>query len=538
MNFRDILEIVTIVLVLVLLTYEYRRDLMMFQQNSYRHERYLRWLRSSGDTTSYTRLIGIFLLLFSLAGFGLHRFAIMCVALFAVCAGATLARRKYKKPLVMTLRATRLFVSMFVISAVILTTVLLLSKHGVLGSVSPLYSAIVCMLSLYCFSHIILMAAAFVLKPVEARIRRKFYDDAASRLNSMKELKVIGITGSYGKTSTKHYLYRILSEHFETLMTPGSFNTTLGVVRTIREHLKPYHQVFIVEMGAKQKGDIKEICNLVHPSIGIITAVGPQHLETFKTLENVRDTKFELVDSLDVDGVAVLNNDYPIIAERQVDKCKSIRYSCYEKADNRADYVATDIKYGKNGTCFTLICPDGKRIELETKLLGEYNIANLVGAIAVARQLNVPEDKIRYSVSRIEPVEHRLSMRRHSNGLTILDDAFNSNPVGAAMAVDVLSRMDEGRRIIITPGMIELGEKQEELNREFGRQIAESGIEYVAVVGHYNRDAIMAGLVEGGMDSDAILTFDTFLAANAWLTAFAKSGDVALIENDLPDTFK
>ena len=148
------------------------------------------------------------------------------------------------------------------------------------------------------------ISACWLLSPVERHINRHYYRDAEHRLQAMPGLKVIGITGSYGKTSTKHYLETILSEHFDVLMTPGSYNTTMGVIRTVREYLKPYHEVFIVEMGAKQRGDIKEICDLVHPGIGIITAVGEQHLESFKSIENVQATKFELVDSLPAGGLA------------------------------------------------------------------------------------------------------------------------------------------------------------------------------------------------------------------------------------------
>lgn len=545
MNFFDINIIVSLFFLCLLLYLEFRRDLMMLQQNSYRPERYRRWMRDTGDTTTYSRLIGLFLFFLALSRFGISWFATACMSLFAICQTINLAKRKYKKPPVMTRRAIRLMLVSCGITGIVTAAVAVaaaygafgyIPSYGMLGGCTWLYAIAVTLLLIYCLSYAFMLAAVYCLKPVEAHINRKFYNDAAKRLAAMPDLKIVGITGSYGKTSTKHYLHRILSEHFETLMTPGSFNTTLGVVRTVREHLKPYHQVFIVEMGAKQTGDIREICDLVHPQIGIITAVGPQHLETFKTIENVRDTKFELADSLPTDGLAVLNNDYAIIADRPVHNCRTIRYTCNKATGT--DYSADNIEYGPQGTKFTLHCPDGTEYRFETVLLGEYNIANLTGAIAVAIEMGVPVEKIRYSVSRIEPVEHRLSMRRHPNGLTILDDAFNSNPAGAAMAVDVLSRMTGGRRIIITPGMIELGDRQEELNREFGRQIANSGIEYVAVVGQYNHDAIVEGLSEGGFDREAVLSFDTFLDANAWLISFARQGDIALIENDLPDTFK
>lgn len=536
MNIINILSIIDIVVLGALLALSFKRDLMMFQQNSYRAERYSRWLKKSGETTSYPRLIAVFLALFSLAGFGVARFALICSIVFAIIVSVRLLKSKYKKPLVFTRRAIRLYVADFIITLLITGAVVGMSFAGLFGPVEPLYSAAVILLIIYAFSHAVVFCSNFVLRPVENHINNQFYKNAAHKLAAMSGLKIIGITGSYGKTSTKHYLHRILCEHFETLMTPGSFNTTLGVVRTVNEYLKPYHQAFIVEMGAKQNGDIKEICELVHPSVGIITAVGPQHLETFGSIENVRDTKFELVDALPASGIAVINNDYPEIANREVSNCNCIRYSCED--DPSADYRATDITYNPEGSRFTLVCPRGETIEFETRLLGQHNISNLTAAIAVALQMQVPLDKIKYAVSRIEPVEHRLSVRRIGSGLTILDDAFNSNPVGSSMALKVLANMKAERRIIITPGMIELGDRQYELNSEFGRQIAQVGIDYVAIVGQYNKDAITEGLSSAGRDVKDILYFDSFANANNWLIAFANRGDVVLIENDLPDTFK
>ncbi len=385
-------------------------------------------------------------------------------------------------------------------------------------------------------SPIVLLAANDLLKPVEKAINKKYYNEAASILASMPDLKIVGITGSYGKTSTKHYLNRILQEHFSTMMTPGSFNTTMGVIRTVREHLQPYNEVFIVEMGAKQPGDIKEICDLVHPSIGIITAVGEQHLESFKTIENVQRTKFELADSLPADGTIVINNDFPFVANREVINAGCIRYAVSNKGEE--DFSATDIEYGPDGTRFTVT---GKSLatplEFSTKLVGECNVSNLLAAIIVALKLGVPADKIRYAVGQIEQVEHRLNLKRTPGGITIIDDAFNSNPQGSKMALEVLAMMKQGKRIVITPGMIELGNLQEKANEEFGKNIARC-TDVAIIVGHYNRDAILKGVASEGMSPDNIHTADSFNEAQQLLQHIARPGDTVLYENDLPDTFK
>ncbi len=512
---------------------EYVRVLMMMQQNSYRPERYMRWLRASGDSTSYSRLVGMMVFFGAMASFTAPVWGFILMALFGSGSALALFNKKYKKPIVWTPRVRRIFSVMAVLSALVVSGASVWGCLGGNGAESAVFYGVVALTGLYCASHVVVIAAVRLLSPVERRINRRYYDEAASILASMPGLKVVGITGSYGKTSTKHYLYRILSEHYETLMTPGSYNTTLGVIRTIREMMKPYTEVFICEMGAKQRGDIKEICDLVHPSAGIVTAVGPQHLESFKTIDNVQATKFELVDALPADGLAVVNNDFEPIALRNVGNVECVRYAVNASG---ADVRATDIVYGRTGTDFTVSGPDFE-MRLHTRLVGECNVSNLVAAVIVAFRLGVPADKIRRAVERIEPVEHRLSMKRTPGGVTIIDDAFNSNPSGSAMALDVLRAMDSGRRIIITPGMIELGDRQYELNHTFGTGIGRSA-DIAIVVGEYNREAIVEGIRSVGNPDIEVIEAPTFADAQRRLADVVKAGDTVLYENDLPDTFK
>lgn len=527
-----IFSVISIVAMAFVWYMESRRDLMMLQQNSYRSERYRRWLKASADTTSMPKLLSYIIFFIAISGFNLKIVALVAMVLFGLIQGLRLLRAKYKKPLAMTGRVRRLLTTILLLSVIVIAVSIPL--FGIDSLTNTLYVVAISLTGCYCASHILTLVALWVMKPVEKHINNKFISQARAKLQDMPDLKIVGITGSYGKTSTKHYLHSILSEHFDTLMTPGSFNTTLGVVRTINEYLKPYNEVFIVEMGAKQPGDIAEICNLVHPQIGILTAVGSQHLETFKTIERVRDTKFELVDALPADGLAIINNDFAPIAGREVENVAVIRYGV-SNAEG-CNYTASDISYGADGTTFT-VTGNGRSLKLTTSLLGECNISNLVAAIAAATALGVPDEKIVYAVSRIQPVEHRLSSRRLPSGLTIIDDAFNSNPSGSRMALDVLASMNHGHRFIITPGMIELGKQQYKLNHEFGRHIA-SCADTAILVGEYNRQAIQEGLEQGGMSADMILSFPSFNKAFEWVMANHKPGDTVLIENDLPDTFK
>ena len=431
----------------------------------------------------------------------------------------------------MTKRAWRILSCDLVIScAIAVACVFLFARKDVL---SILFVITETFLGLYCASHIISLISVWLLKPVEKNISDSYINEAVKILRGMPRLKVVGITGSYGKTSTKHFLKRILDEKYSVTMTPGSFNTTMGVVRTIREYLRPYDQIFIVEMGAKQPGDIKEICELVKPRYGILTAVGEQHLESFKNVENIRKTKFELIDSLPSDGLGILNNDFPQIEKTEVGNVKTERYGV---SNQNSDWKAYDIRYSTRGTTFKVAGP-GIEMNLETKLVGEGNISNLLGSVAMAYELGLTVQEISRGVKEIEPVEHRLSMKRTANGIIILDDAFNSNPAGAKMALDVLRLIDGERKIIVTPGMIELGEKEYELNKEFGRMISKSA-DIAIVVGSYNRESICEGLTEEEMADSSIRIAGSFSEAQIILSEMMKPGDVVLYENDLPDTFK
>ena len=507
---------------------EFSRDVMMMQQNSYRIDRFRRWLDQSGDTTSIMRLVALVIVFITAAFFKIEIVWLSLIAIDSLINSVTLLRRKYKKPLVYTPRVKRILAVMWILALLAISLSLLTGADWYI--VIPEIT-----LAVYVASYNFAIAAVWLLKPVEKSINNRYYRDAERILRSMPDLTVVGITGSYGKTSTKHYLYRILQEKFDVVMTPGSFNTTMGVIRTIREYMKPYNQIFICEMGAKQPGDIKEICDLVHPQIGIITAVGEQHLESFKSIENVQRTKFELVDSLPADGLAVVNDDFEWVANRKVDNVEVIRYAC--ENSECAAYTAKEITYSAAGTEFVLSCPDGKEYRFTTRLVGACNVSNLMAAIIVALRLGVEIEKIRYAVEQIEQVEHRLNMKHTPGGVTIIDDAFNSNPTGSAMALDVLASMKGGKRIVVTPGMIELGERQAQLNAEFGKKIAVSA-DIAVVVGQYNRESITSG-IESVSDSPVeVITVDTFNEARTVLASKLAAGDTVLYENDLPDTFK
>lgn len=435
-------------------------------------------------------------------------------------------RKNAKKPLKYTARIKRLYFFSFI--TVILLRVLFTEYLGdSLMSMLLIYSFLIFTIP---FNIII---ANFLADPTETMINNHYINSAARKLGKKEynDLIRIGITGSYGKTSTKYILQTILSEKYNVLATPESYNTTMGNVRTIREKLKPEHQVFISEMGARRRYDIQEICNFVRPQIGIITSIGPQHLETFKKIENVVKTKSELLVGLTYDGVAFLPiNDKYCKEIYQKEKHEKYSYGIGEKAD----VYATDIKLSAKGSTFTVVTKND-RFTCTTKLLGEHNVQNIMGSIAIALHLGLTKEEIMRGVEKIEPVPHRLQILPSPNGGVVIDDAFNSNPVGSKMALEVLKKF-EGRKIIITPGMVELGAEEYKLNKEFGRQMADA-VDVAILVGVKRSKPIEEGLREKKFDENNIYVVNSLAEATNRLTKLANPNNVVLFENDLPDNY-
>ena len=495
-----------------------RYDIHMFQLSSYRYNRYFRWL-VPGNIVSKYRVLALLMLVPALfpnyLGVGFATGVTIGAWIYSL-------GEKFKTPLVYTMRVKRLFATNIILFAAITALSLLFA-----GKWAPVIIGAELLLS-----NFIMLLANMVNTPIEKAINRHYYNDAKRIIESHKGLIVIGVTGSFGKTSTKNYLASVLAEKYNVLVTPGNFNTLLGVIRTIREHLRPYHQVFIVEMGAKQKNDIKEICDLVHPTIGIVTAVGEMHLETFKSVENIQDTKFELINSLPADGLGVINIDSEYIKNYNgiTSRCRITKYA----VEGEGDYKAKDVVYGAGGVSFTL----GNE-QYSSRLLGAGNLLNILASIAVADHLGVPANKQKNAIARLQPVEHRLSMKV-ANGITVLDDAYNSNPQGAKMSLEVLKNFAVGegnKRIVITPGFVEMGARQAAANMELGRTIAVS-CDYAIIVNAVNREAIKSGIEEGCMPAEKYFLADSLNHAHRQLAQILRPGDVVLYENDLPDNFK
>lgn len=518
--------------------------LHMFQQNSYKPREYREWM---GVHTNVGRLLGKSL-------YAVVSLPLVIVGnvgcLIAACAmnGMTILvnkPRKAKKPLVYTPRVKRMLVTAGVLYLLVLVVVLLpgirmtaaggfvLTLPGVMaGPEHPLLRNVqMVLLLLFLLQPFLILLVNLLNHPIEQGINRRYVEDAARILRGMPNLKVIGVTGSYGKTSVKYFLSTLLSVRYNVLHTPGNFNTTLGVVRTVREQMKPFHEIFICEMGAREVGDIKEICDLVHPDYGIITSIGPQHLQSFHSIENIIATKFELADAVPETGRVFLDYDNQYIREHKIDK----PVVSYGTRGEDVDFLAYDIEVSSRGSSFKMKDESGKAYEFHTRLVGSHNVQDIAGAIAVAHTLGIPMEKLLYPVRQLESVPHRLQLVRQGDRI-ILDDAYNSNKSGFEAALDTLAMFKE-LRILLTPGMVELGEKQYDENKEAGVYAADK-CDYAVLVGKEQTKPIQDGLLEAGFSQSRMILVDDLQEAFRMVNAIP--GDkqkVILIENDLPDNY-
>lgn len=493
------------------------RQLQMLQQNSYFPSRYAKWLIANFSVTQ----IFVFFVSSSLLALKLYLTQLIFIAVYLIISivKAINIQKKSIKKLVFTSRVKRLY------SAAALLFLLLLTVG---------LSNIIAVLTLFLFailSPITCLIAWCITNPIEKAFTKWYIADAKRILKSNKNLKVIGITGSYGKTTTKFILTRILSEKYNTVCTPQSFNTPMGVVRTIREQLKPQTEIFVCEMGAKNIGDIKEICDIVNPDYALITSVGPQHLETFKTVDNVYNTKFELSDAIEKNGGNVfVNGDSKEIISR-IDKTKY----CVFGTDTGFNCYAHDISYGRNGSEFTINL-NNEKIALNSKLLGLHSIINITGACALAYSLGVSADDIKYAVASLKPTEHRLEMKSSVNGSVMIDDAYNANPEGSIEAVHVLGSFDGMKKIIITPGLIELGDKEYDYNFALGLECAKI-CDIIIFVGENRSKPLSDAVLTTDFDKNNMFIAKSFQEAYEIYSRFANKDTVLLIENDLPDNY-
>lgn len=505
-----------------------KESIHIFQQNRYQLERYHMWLKEEINVKQkqWVKTGGFLLMMLALllVPSQHHPYELMMILL--VIYGYLFYRadlqKSYIQKLALTHRAKRLCV---------IHVGLCLFSIKILYSICSFPVLLCCMPFVYALPWFVLYGSAMITAPLENAIKESYVKDASNILSSRTDLIRIGITGSYGKTSVKNILHALVSEEYYAYMTPHSYNNLMGLTLSIRTQLTSLHQIFIAEMGADHVGEIDRLAKFIHPTLAIVTAVGPQHLSTFGTQDHILKEKMRLVENLPFHGIAVLNYDNELIRTYQIEHpCTVIRYGIhYEDVDVRA----INIRYSKSGSRFTVVMKH-QSFEVETILLGEHNVLNILAAICVADALHIPCAEICSALKRLRYVEHRLEIR--NMGLYhLLDDAYNSNPEGARYALEVLKQMD-GHRFLLTPGFLDLGDEKQMAHYTYAKQMMDCADEIILIGPTQTRD-IYDALCKEGYPLDHVHMTSSTKEAFAILHKLVKKGDTALIENDLPDAF-
>jgi len=516
----------------------------MFQIEEYESVRFLRWGLSRDWLAHRAVWLGLGVAVVALsvaAALPAVRPVAIAVAWLASAGAAQLTWRwtAAKRPLVMTARMRRLLIAGGFLAVILAAGLALgiVALHPVVSVVLVLIAAGL----VTGLSEILLVAANVVTKPAENSIRRHYLRLARARLTAVDPL-VIAVAGSYGKTSTKHILAQLLQPQVTTLPTRKSFNTLMGVSRVINEDLLPEHRVFVVEMDAYAEGEIAAMCDLVHPRIAITTAVGPQHMERFGTLERIADAMYEAVTALP-EGASwiVYTGDAPgaALARRGVTgNRRLVRYALVEEGMvPDADVVASGVRLDAHGSTFRWQWPaEGLDRPVTIPLLGRHQVANVSAALAAVHVLGYSIDSAIAVAATLAPVEHRLQVMPTSGPLTVIDDSYNANPVGVHNGLEVLAAMPGGGKFLVTPGLVELGSVEDEENRRYGAHAAKV-CDHVIVMSARTSDALCAGLRDGGLGEDRIHVAATLEEATTVLQSLSRPGDVVLFANDLPDTY-
>ncbi len=514
-----VLSIISLAVILLGGIFASLRHIMMYQQSSYYFSRYFGWLKTAVKFRSFLSFVLLTLSVVFLVFDWEIPLLILAVLCLTRIKTAFADNKKAIKKLVYTARVKRLIVTFVILNLAFFALAILISEY--FAYISLLFAFV---------SPVLLVISGIINTPIEKMGAAYYIKDAKKILKSSPNLKVIGITGSYGKTGTKFILNRILSEKFNVLATPESYNTPMGIVRTVREKLTPPTEIFIAEMGAKKRGDIKEICEICDPDIGVIVTVGPQHLDTFGSIEGVLATKTELSDwVLGKGGKNYLNADNEYL------KTVKEKYNASTFGEGNSDCRADNISYSAKGLSFEIVKGD-LRFPLHTAMLGRHNAVNIAAAAAVALDLGESPKDIAYAVSTLTPPPHRLELKRYINGSLLIDDAYNSNPSGCLSAVETLSHFDGMKKIIVTPGLVELGDKEYEYNKRLGT--AAAGVcDIIILVGIKRSVPLKEGVLEAGYNEENLFIVEKFSDAANMLASLCDNNTVVLFENDLPDNY-
>lgn len=506
-----------------LLTY-----LHMFQQEEYDTKRFFRLItkRLAIDRTLSLIAIGTAFAYSMLDKYEWPYFLMMIGAFLVFSYREVDPRRQAKKKLVMTSRAKRIFIVALVLSATcaICSTV-----------TSSLWIWLVPIQLL----PVLLVAANMLLQPVETLIRRKYWNEAHAKIRELEPF-TIGVTGSYGKTSVKHILGHILGTTASVLITPGSVNTAMGVTRIIRERLTEHHKYLVIEMGAYGSGSVAKLCRLAPPDMAIITAIGHAHYERFKSLDAVAKAKFEMAEATCQRNGKVITHTDVLAFPYTREFLNTHRQNFVICGEEEGSYLnIREILQRSNGLVVEIEL-NGKSFTAEVPLFGINHGKNVALAFAAACTLGIAPEMVLTALKSTPQIAHRLEVKTQAQGkITLIDDAYNSNPRGFAAALELLDglRQSSGRRILVTPGIVELGEVHEAEHARLGT-LALRYVDVVLAIAPERIRSFVEAFRSGAHGKQELIPCPTFADAQFWIDQKAKAGDVILLENDLPDIYE
>lgn len=511
----------------VALSATYCKLLGILQSSGYSNKKLFSWAGKKNNA-AFNRLLLLFMLCalshgvialgFSFAGKWAAVSALAAYLLFLILYVVADKKSALRSPVSFTPRLKRLYVVCFFVTAVLVYLLITLLNFADYLIGSRIFNLLRYLpLSVFPLLSLPIIALSNLIAKIYEVPHNKSFVRAAKKKMGGAKLTVVGITGSYGKTSTKQILCNILSQKYRVLSTPRSHNTPMGLALCINSNELENYDIFIAEMGARHVGDIAELCAFCQPDYSVITGICPQHLESFKTEENIVKAKGEIL--LGTKKSAVIAPDCYNSFEN---------YACPKLA---ADCVS-DIVCLSDGTEFVLTL-GGNSKKVKTKLLGAHSAHNIALAACLAFELGMNIDEIAKAVGELEFIEHRLQLIK-SNGVNILDDGYNSNVKGAAAALEVLKTF-EGRKIVVTPGLVELGILEESENYALGKKLV--GLDEVILVGDTLITPARKGYLDNGGDSKKLHVVPTLFAAQDMLKGILQNGDTVLFLNDLPDIY-
>lgn len=433
-----------------------------------------------------------------------------------------------KVPLKGTARVKRIYVLLVLVLAIVGYGLITAGNAAAYGSaialIEPLRFLLLSILPL--LLPWLLCVANWLEKLISGTKNRRYVQAAQQKLEKSRCVK-IGITGSFAKTSVKNFLAQLLGQKYKVLVTPESYNTPLGIAKTVNEANLDEYDFFIAEMGARHVGDIAQLCSIVQPDHCILTGICAQHLETFKSLENVVCTKGEIFSGTKANGYAVYAMD-----EHSETLSERMRHLIKVPVGEHGECGALEVKCSDKGIAFKLALGI-RQIECASKLLGAHNAQNIALAAAMAYKLGLSKEELSAGIAALEYVPHRLQPIEKL-GVTILDDAYNANIRGAAGAIEVL-RLFPGRKIVVTPGLVELGVLEAQENEALGARLV--GLDRIVLIGATLVTSVKNGYLAAGGEADKIDLVPSLEKAQAFLETYLKPGDTVLFLNDLPDIY-